>query len=428
MPSGTVQLARSGHGAVSGTVRFVTGPPPDGEPVPADGTLPAAARRGLGQRPFGIYVHVPFCVTRCGYCDFNTYTATELGPGATRDSYAAQAIAEIRMARAVLGAGAAPVSTVFFGGGTPTLLPPGDLAAVLAAIGAEFGLAPGAEVTSEANPESVDRRYLDELRAGGFTRVSFGMQSAVPGVLSVLDRKHEPGRPEQCVVWARAAGFEHVSLDLIYGTPGETDADWEHSLRSAIEAGPDHISGYALIVEEGTRLAARIRRGELPGPDDDAMADRYLAADKLLTAAGLRWYEISNWAASGAARCRHNLLYWTGGDWWGVGPGAHSHVGGTRWWNVRHPAAYAARIAAGVSPGQGREILTAAEQRTERIMLAARLASGCPVAELTPAGRAAAADAVGGGLADPAAHAAGTVTLTPSGRLLADAVIRGLTD
>ncbi len=371
---------------------FVTGPPPDGEPVPADGALPPAARRGLGQRPFGIYVHVPFCVTRCGYCDFNTYTATELGPGATRESYAAQAIAEIRLARAVLGTGTAPVATVFFGGGTPTLLPPADLGAILAAVD------------------------------------SLGMQSASRSVLSVLDRKHEPGRPEQCVAWARAAGFEHVSVDLIYGTPGESDADWDRSLRSALSAGPDHISGYALIVEQGTRLAARIRRGELPAPDDDVMADRYLAADELLAAAGLRWYEISNWAASEAAMCRHNLLYWTGGDWWGVGPGAHSHIGGTRWWNVRHPAAYAARIGAGASPGQAREILTGAEQQTERIMLATRLATGCPLAELTPAGRAAAAAAVSGGLAERGAHAAGTVTLTPAGRLLADAVIRGLTD
>ena len=383
---------------------------------------------GLGQRPFGVYVHVPFCAARCGYCDFNTYTAAELGPGVTRDTYAGQAIREIRLARRVLGRAAAPVGSVFFGGGTPTLLPPADLAAILAAIDGEFGLAPGAEVTAEANPESIGQRSLAELRASGFTRISIGMQSAVSRVLSVLDRKHEPGRPERCVAWARAAGFEHVSLDLIYGTPGETGEDWLASLRSAVSAGPDHVSGYALIVEQGTRLAARIGRGELAAPDDDAMADRYLAADELLAAAGLRWYEISNWAASPDAMCRHNLLYWTGGDWWGVGPGAHSHVGGTRWWNVRHPAAYAARIAAGVSPGQAREILSPAERQTERIMLLTRLASGCPVDELAPAGRAAAAAAVGDGLAEPAAHAAGRVVLTPPGRLLADAVIRGLTD
>jgi oxygen-independent coproporphyrinogen-3 oxidase len=399
-----------------------------GEPVPADGALPPAALDGLGARPFGVYVHVPFCVARCGYCDFNTYTASELGPGATRDSYAGQAIEEIRMARRVLGPAAGPASTVFFGGGTPTLLPAADLGAILRAIGAELGLAPDAEVTVEANPESVDQRSLAELRDLGFTRISFGMQSAVGHVLTVLDRRHEPGRPERCVAWARSAGFEHVSVDLIYGTPGEREEDWIRSLRGGLSAGPDHISGYALIVEEGTRLAARIRRGELPAPDDDAMADRYLVADELLAAAGLHWYEISNWAASPAAMCRHNLLYWTGGDWWGIGPGAHSHVGGTRWWNVRHPATYAARLGAGVSPGRAREILTAAERRTERIMLATRLATGCPLEDLTPAGRTAAAAAVRDGLAEQAGYAEGRVTLTPNGRLLADAVIRGLTD
>jgi putative oxygen-independent coproporphyrinogen III oxidase len=397
-------------------------------PVPADGALPPGALAGSGQRPFGVYVHVPFCLTRCGYCDFNTYTATELGSGASRESYASLAIEEIRLARKVLGPAAGPAATVFFGGGTPTLLPPGDLAAILDAVDGEFGLAPGAEVTTEANPETIDQRSLAELRASGFTRISIGMQSAVSRVLTVLDRKHQPGRPQQCVQWARSAGFEHVSLDLIYGTPGESDEDWIASLRSAVSAGPDHISGYALIVEAGTRLAARIGRGEVAAPDDDVMADRYLAADDLLTAAGLRWYEISNWAASPEAMCRHNLLYWTGGDWWGIGPGAHSHVGGIRWWNVRHPAAYAARIAAGVSPGQAREILTPSERRTERIMLLTRLAAGCPLDELSSAGRAAAAVAVTDGLADPAAYAAGRVALTSPGRLLADAVIRGLTD
>jgi coproporphyrinogen III oxidase-like Fe-S oxidoreductase len=283
-------------------------------------------------------------------------------------------------------------------------------------------------VTVEANPETVDPRVLDGLRAAGFTRISLGMQSAAPHVLAALDRVHQPGRPEQCAAWARAAGFEHVSLDLIYGTPGETAEDWERSLTSALAAGPDHISAYALIVEEGTRLAARIRRGELAAPDDDEMADRYLAADELLSKAGLTWYEISNWAADDSARCRHNELYWTGADWWGIGPGAHSHVGGTRWWNVRHPAAYAQRITAGDSPAQAREILTADERAMERIMLATRLAEGCPLAELGPAGRAAAATAVADGLADPVAYEAGRLALTTRGRLLADAVIRDLID
>ncbi len=403
------------------------GTPPDGEPVPADGALPASAAAGLGRRPFGIYVHVPFCRTRCGYCDFNTYTASELGAGASRDSYAGLAVAEVRLARRVLGATSLPVTSVFFGGGTPTVLPPAALAGILRAIDGEFGLAAGAEVTVEANPETVDERVLAGLRAGGMTRISLGMQSAAPHVLAVLDRVHEPGRPARCARWAREAGFGHVSLDLIYGTPGESDADWRESLAAALAAGPDHISAYALIVEEGTRLAAQVRRGEVAAPDDDAMADRYLMADEVLSAHGMDWYEISNWAAGGGARCRHNLLYWTGGDWWGVGPGAHSHVGGTRWWNVRHPAAYAARIAAGHSPAQAREVLAARERRLERILLLTRLADGCPLAELEPAGRAAAAVAVADGLAAGAAHAAGSVVLTRRGRLLADAVVRDLT-
>jgi putative oxygen-independent coproporphyrinogen III oxidase len=395
--------------------------------VPADGALPDSAAARLGAAPLGVYVHVPFCLTRCGYCDFNTYTAAELGSGASRESYPALAIEEIRLAGRVLAGRGGPVRTVFFGGGTPTLLPPADLAAVLRAIDSELGLAAGAEVTAEANPETVDERVLAQLRDNGFTRISLGMQSAVPHVLAVLDRVHRPGRPEQCVAWARAAGFGQVSLDLIYGTPGESDADWRLSVQRAIDAGPDHVSAYSLIVEEGTRLAAKIRRGELPAPDDDVLADRYLIADDMLGGAGLSWYEISNWAASEASACRHNLLYWTGGDWWGVGPGAHSHVGGTRWWNVRHPAAYARRIAVGHSPGRAREVLSDAERATEQVMLATRLAAGCPVSILGQAGLAATRQAVADGLASADALAAGRVELTRNGRLLADAVIRDLT-
>ena len=403
------------------------GAPPAGEPAPRDGSLPDGAAQGLAGRPFGIYVHVPFCQTRCGYCDFNTYTAAELGGGASRESYAGQAAAEIRFARKVLGPDVPQAATVFLGGGTPTLLPPAQLGGILAAIDGEFGLAPGCEVTVEANPETVDEASLAALRAAGVTRISLGMQSAVPHVLAVLDRVHQPGRPAQCARWARAAGFEHVSLDLIYGTPGESDADWRESLEAALAAGPDHISAYALIVEEGTKLAARIKRGEVPPPDDDAMADRYLAADDLLAAAGLHWYEISNWAAGPGSQCRHNLLYWASGNWWGVGPGAHSHVGGTRWWNVRHPAAYAARVSAGESPAQAREILTERERRLERILLLTRLSGGCPVTELDQAGADAARAAVADGLAEPEAYLKGRVVLTRRGRLLADAVVRDLT-
>ncbi|MFI7443886.1 radical SAM family heme chaperone HemW [Nonomuraea indica] len=399
---------------------------PDGDAAPASGELPDSALRGVGERPFGFYVHVPFCVTRCGYCDFNTYTAAELGPGASHRDYADAAIAEVRLARRVLGDAELPVETVFFGGGTPTLLPPGDLARILAAIDAEFGLRPGAEVTTEANPESVDPASLARLREGGFTRVSFGMQSAREHVLKVLDRHHTSGRAAQAVREARAAGFEHVNLDLIYSTPGESDDDWRASLAAAIEAEPDHVSAYSLIVEEGTRLAARIRRGELPMPDDDVAADRYLIADAMLAEAGFGWYEVSNWATSDDARCRHNLLYWTGGDWWAVGPGAHSHVGGTRWWNVKHPAAYAQRLAAGASPAHAREVLADEDRETERLMLELRLSSGYPLGEVAPRARTAVAAALGGGLLEPEPFKAGRMVLTLKGRLLADALVRDL--
>jgi putative oxygen-independent coproporphyrinogen III oxidase len=405
---------------------------PDGEPVPPDGSLPETAAKQFGEHPFGIYVHVPFCRIRCGYCDFNTYTATELGGGASQRAYPALIRQEIALARTVLQNtglpdSRIPAATVFFGGGTPTLLAPEDLGGIIKEIDGAFGLRPGAEVTVEANPETVDPRVLEKLRAEGVTRVSFGMQSSAPHVLKVLDRVHEPGRPQQCVRWAKSAGFEHVSLDLIYGTPGESDDDWRRSLDAALAAGPDHVSAYALVVEDGTRLAARVRRGEIEPPDDDVLADRYLIADDMLTAAGFAWYEISNWATSDAARCAHNMLYWTGGDWWGFGPGAHSHVGGTRWWNVRHPSGYAARLAGGRSPAQGREVLTAAERATERVMLGIRLAEGLPLTGLTADARRAAERAVASRLIDPSPLTGGTVVLTRQGRLLADAVVRELT-
>ncbi|MER7395450.1 radical SAM family heme chaperone HemW [Streptomyces sp. NPDC000151] len=405
---------------------------PDGEPMPEDGALPASALDGAGERPLGFYLHVPYCATRCGYCDFNTYTASELrgsgGALASRENYAATVVEEIRLARKIMGDDPRPVETVFVGGGTPTLLPAADLSRMLAAIRDEFGLAPGAEITTEANPESVDPRYLEELRAGGFNRVSFGMQSARQHVLKILDRTHTPGRPEACVAEARAAGFDHVNLDLIYGTPGETDDDWKASLDAAIGAGPDHVSAYALIVEEGTQLARRIRRGEVPMTDDDEHADRYLIAEDTLTAAGFTWYEVSNWATTPAARCRHNELYWTGADWWGAGPGAHSHVGGVRWWNAKHPGAYAQALNDGRSPGAGRELLAPEDRRVERILLELRLAAGCPLDLLAPAGAKAAERALTDGLLEAAPYEAGRAVLTLRGRLLADAVVRDLVD
>jgi len=394
---------------------------PDGEPVPADGALPAGA--APGDAGFGVYVHVPFCASRCGYCDFNTYTAAELGGAVATESYVDTVLAELALARRVL-ADTPPrrVDTIFFGGGTPTLLPPADLARVVSGIADTWNLAPDVEVTTEANPESVDASSLRALRAAGFTRVSLGMQSVAPHVLALLDRRHTPGRAASAAEEARAAGFAHVNLDLIYGTPGESADDFAESLSAAVSAGVDHVSAYALIVEDGTRLAARIRRGELPHPDDDVAADRYLAAASYLEGAGLDWYEVSNWGTP----CRHNLLYWTGGDWWGLGPGAHSHVGGVRWWNVKHPATYGARLASGSSPAAAREALTPTDRYVEHVMLRLRLAEGIRLSTLDSYGQAAAGDAVERGLLSRAAYEGGRAVLTLPGRLMADAVIRDL--
>lgn len=401
---------------------------PLGDPAPADGLLPAQAADGAADRNFGLYVHIPFCSVRCGYCDFNTYTATELGGGASQAAYGATAAREVLFAADALrrsGMPERPMGTVFFGGGTPTLLPAEDLAGILKTAVDAWGLAPGAEVTTEANPDSVTPQSLQLLADAGFTRVSFGMQSAVPHVLAVLDRTHTPSRVPEAVKWARDAGL-HVSVDLIYGTPGESMEDWKVSVNESLSYEPDHISAYALIIEEGTKLAARMRRGEVPPIDDDDHADKYLVADEMMAAAGLSWYEVSNWARTPADQCRHNLAYWRSDDWWGIGPGAHSHAGGVRWWNAKHPTAYAQRIAAGESPAVGRETLDAETRYVEDIMLRTRLAEGLELSRLKEAGRLAVAGLMADGLVDPKAALTGRVLLTTKGRLLADAVVRRL--
>ncbi|MFV0534806.1 MAG: radical SAM family heme chaperone HemW [Cumulibacter sp.] len=403
------------------------------EIVPMDGRLPADALEQTRRAPFGFYVHVPFCATRCGYCDFNTYTARELTARdgsaiVSRESYGELVRDEIRLARRVLGDADLPVESIFVGGGTPSLLPVGELSAIVRTISDEFTLAPGVEVTTEANPESVSPQLLENLRAGGFTRVSLGMQSAAPHVLHVLDRTHSPGRARAAAQEAADAGFEHINLDLIYGAPGETDDDWRASLDAVLQAPVDHVSAYALIVEEGTALARRIARGEIGEPDDDVHADRYEIAEEILGAAGFEWYEVSNWARGQDARCRHNEIYWRGGGWWGAGPGAHSHAGGVRWWNVKHPAAYAARISARLSPAHGRETLTHQQRAMERIMLGIRMREGIDVSELSARAHGEAKQMVTYGLLDGAALAHEQVVLTLRGRLLADAVIRDLVD
>ena len=404
---------------------------PTGDPPPPDGRLSRTTLDAAFGVPFGAYVHVPFCETRCGYCDFNTYTSAEL-PGISRGTYADTVLQEIRLAADVLTDGDAlgdripPLTSIFFGGGTPTLLPAEHLGLIIREITDRFGLAEDVEITTEANPETVTPGYFHRLREAGFTRVSLGMQSAVPKVLAVLDRTHRAGRPEAAVAEARAAGFEHVNLDLIYGAPYETDADWEQSLRAAVAAGPDHISAYALVVEQGTALARQVSAGVVPAPDDDVAADRYVMADEILGAAGYEWYEVSNWARGQRAACRHNELYWSDANWWGFGPGAHSHVSGVRWWNVKHPTRYAAALEAGRSPAAGRETLDPAARYTEKIMLGVRMRAGLPTYELTEHARASLPQLASWGLIDTGLMNVGQVVLTQRGRLMADAVVREL--
>ena len=400
---------------------------PEGEPAPPSGELPRYALKTLGSGSFGVYVHVPFCTVRCGYCDFNTYTLTELGvDGASVGTYADVALRELELATRVLGPTAPTVKTVFFGGGTPTVLAASDLVRVLDGIRTRFGLADGAEVTTEANPDSVTQASLQTLAAGGFTRVSIGMQSAVPHVLATLERTHDPANVDRAVEAAKAAGLK-VSVDLIYGTPGESPLDWRTSLDAAIDLAPDHISAYALVVEEGTKLGAQVRRGQVPAPQDDDEAAKYELADQVLGAAGFGWYEVSNWARTRIDRCRHNEGYWSDGDWWGVGPGAHSHVGGVRWWNVKHPNALATRLNAGLSPAAGRELLTEEQRYHERVLLGLRLVDGLPIEDLRPEGTSAVSGLIAQGLVDgPSALRPRRVVLTLRGRLLADTVVRRL--
>lgn len=393
--------------------------------MPADGSLPSVVAEGSSSRTFSAYLHVPFCRVRCGYCDFNTYTATELR-GASQATYIDDLVREIDLSADVLsraGVAPRPLHSVFFGGGTPTLLPSADVVRALEHLRGTYPFSPGAEVTIEANPDTVDRPYLSALRQAGFTRISFGVQSVAPHVLATLDRSHNPESVPEVVQWAKDAGLE-VSIDLIYGTPGESLEDWKSSLEFAVGLDTGHISAYALIVEEGTALERRIRRGELPRPDDDLQADMYELADSVLSDAGFEWYEVSNWAKSVPQRSVHNLSYWQGGDWWGYGPGSHSHIGGTRFWNVKHPAAYAQRLADGLSPALAYERPDLEAQELERILLGSRIREGISLAGFVPE---AVASLISDGLIDGKTALGGQLVLTIRGRLLADAVVRRLT-
>lgn len=406
----------------------MAGPLPIGDPAPADGSLPAQTRVGASDRSFHAYVHIPFCKVRCGYCDFNTYTASEL-EGAKQSDYTDVLISEINLSAKVIQEAGLPkrkLSTVFFGGGTPTLLPAEDLVRILKALASAFEIDSAAEITTEANPDTVTREYLALLHAGGFNRISFGMQSAVPEVLATLERTHDPENVAVGVTAAKELGFK-TSVDLIYGAPGETIEQWQQSLESAIAMNPDHISAYSLIVEEGTKLARQIKSGQLSEPDEDLQADKYELAEQLLATAGFSWYEVSNWANGADNSSVHNVSYWASQDWWGYGPGAHSHMGGVRWWNVKHPTAYAAKLSEGNSPAAGRETLTDRTRLEERVLLEIRMSKGLSIdiaKQANPDAVKLIAGFIADNLVDPKAAIDGALKLTLKGRLLADSLVR----
>ena len=403
---------------------------PTGEVPPRDGSLPTSAGIGAAERGLSLYVHVPYCRVRCGYCDFNTYTADDLGPGASREDYRGNLARELDLSVSTLaeaGAGDREVSTIFFGGGTPTLLAADVLAGVMDDIRARFPLAENVEVTTEANPDTLDPEYIATLAGAGFNRISMGMQSAVPHVLATLDRTHDPEKIHEVTRWVNYAGLE-LSLDLIYGTPGESIDDWRRSLDVALSNEVDHISAYSLIVEPGTKMGAMVRRGELPMPDEDDLADKYEIADTAISAAGMHWYEVSNWSTSPETRCEHNMAYWRNADWWGFGPGAHSHVGGVRFWNAKHPRAWADRLLAEESPSIGREVLDDQTREIERIMLAARIDRELRLDSLAPGSQQAIRTFIKQGLLDADGAEAGWFQPTLQGRLMADYMVRILTE
>ncbi len=397
---------------------------PSGDPAPPDGTLPRSAVLGANTRTLHAYLHIPFCRVRCGYCDFNTYTASELR-GVTQDSFLKDLESEIVFSKDVINRAGLPprkFSSVFFGGGTPTQLEASQLVSILKLLHQHYDFAPNAEITTEANPDNVDLEYFETLAAAGFTRISIGMQSAVPSVLAILDRTHNPENVAHAVDSAKRAGLQ-TSVDLIYGTPGETLMQWRESVGAALALGVDHISAYSLIVEPGTKLAQQIKNGKIDQPDEDFNADKYEIADDLFSRAGFSWYEVSNWSTSESTRSRHNLAYWQSNDWWGFGPGAHSHFGGTRWWNVKHPATYSEKISIGDSPALAREILDEKTRLTERILLELRIAEGLEVETVKKLNIDASkqiSDFIAQGLVEGKAALQGKLVLTLKGRLLAD--------
>ena len=372
------------------------------------------------------YIHIPYCVKRCGYCDFNTYTPAELkistGLEQISNSYIDLLLQEIDSAREQI-VGEITVPSIFFGGGTPSLMQPNDIGRVISKIKSEFDLPHNSEITLECNPDTVTKDSLENFKKVGINRVSFGMQSAVPHVLATLDRTHKPENLAQATTWANEVGISEISVDLIYGTPGESITDWQTSIDSALALPITHISAYALIIEEGTKLAAQIKRGEVPEVDEDLVADKYLIADQAFKGAGFEWYELSNWSKPGS-ESKHNLAYWNGDNWWGAGPGAHSHLDGKRFWNVKHPNLYKERIQNQQSVVADSEVLKKDQIESERLMLLLRLPSGIEKQTLNQIQLSELSEFVESGHLDRANWNLGRASLTLNGRLIADRILR----
>ena len=372
------------------------------------------------------YIHIPYCIKRCGYCDFNTYTPSELqittGLKNITNSYTTLLITEIKSARKQVGERAV-VPSIFFGGGTPSLMEAEDIKSIISTIGSEFDLAGDIEITLESNPDTVDKDKLEKFYQAGINRISFGMQSAVPHVLATLDRTHNPDNLYQVTKWASEVGFKEISVDLIYGTPGESKSDWQKSIDTALSLPITHISAYALIIEEGTKLAAQIKRGEVDQVDDDLTAEKYLMADNAFTKFGFNWYELSNWSKVNS-ESKHNLAYWLGKNWWGAGPGAHSHLNGKRFWNVKHPNLYKQKIEANESPVADSEDLKELQIESERLMLSIRLPSGVKKNTLNEQQILDLSGYVESGHLDKGDWDNGRATLTLDGRLIADRIVR----
>jgi oxygen-independent coproporphyrinogen-3 oxidase len=407
-------------------------PLPLGDKPPENGLFSASEIIGSESRSFHAYVHIPFCTVKCGYCDFNTYTSSELGTLKQND-FAATLVGEIGLSANILkqsDVSPRKLKTVFFGGGTPSLLPAADLISILNSLETEFGFQENAEITFEANPDSVTKESLASLREAGFNRISIGMQSAVSDVLKTLERTHNPENVAIAVDIAKSLGYR-TSLDLIFGAPGETLLQWEQTIRQVIELDPGHLSAYSLIVEPGTKLARQINSGELAEPDEDLQADKYELTDQLLAEAGYSWYEISNWSKTEDLKSNHNLAYWSGQDWWGYGPGAHSHLGSVRWWNHKHPLSYANLLEKNISPAAGREQLDSETAALERILLESRTSAGMSIEQikrLQPGSELAISQLIADGLIEGSQAIAGKLLLTLKGRLLADAVVRALSN